>query len=178
MTADELHRIMPSATAANITRFAQPISDAMEEFGIVTPERMSMFLANVAHETGQLQFITELWGPTPAQIHYEGRHDLGNVFPGDGFKFRGRGLFQITGRANYKKCGDALGLDLTTSPELLEEPIPASRSAGWFWDSRNLNGLADRGLFLAVVKKINGGLNGLQDRQKFLALANDVFRAA
>ncbi|NWC11080.1 glycoside hydrolase family 19 protein, partial [Pseudomonas agarici] len=107
----------------------------------------------------------EIWGPTPAQAGYEGRKDLGNTHPCDGSKYRGRGLIQITGRANYESCGKALGLDLIAAPELLEHPGPACMSAGWFWSARGLNALADAGQFTKITSRINGGQNGAEDRQ-------------
>jgi putative chitinase len=102
---------------------------------------------------------------------YEGRKDLGNIEPGDGVKFKGRGLIQITGRTNYGALSKALGADLINHPELLEGPVYASLSAGWFWDSRKLNELADVMDFLRITRRINGGLTNLEDRQKYFALA-------
>jgi putative chitinase len=90
---------------------------------------------------------------------------LGNKVNGDGFKYRGRGLIQVTGRANYAACGEALGLDLINRPELLEQPQYAAMSAAWFWSFRGLNTLADQSDFLKITKRINGGTNGLADRQ-------------
>ncbi len=176
ITSGQLHHIMPQAAAERVEMFVQPLDAAMQEFGITTPERAAMFVAQIAHESGQLQWLVELWGPTEAQKGYEGRKDLGNVFPGDGFKFRGRGLLQTTGRANYKRVGDALGLDLVDQPDLLSEPMAASRSAGWYWETHHCNALADRGLFVAVTKAINGGLNGLEDRETFYARAKEVLK--
>ena len=118
--------------------------------------------------------MKEIWGPTKAQARYEGRADLGNTQPGDGSKFRGRGLIQITGRSNYKTCGEALGLDLITQPELLEKPQHACMSAVWFWATRGLNTLADEGKFDTITSRINGGLNGLADRQALYARALKV----
>jgi putative chitinase len=155
-------------------RFAEPITAAMAEFDINTPARQAAFLAQVGHESGGLHWTTELWGPTAAQRGYEGRKDLGNTQLGDGFRFRGRGLIQTTGRFNYQGTGLALGLDLVANPDLLSEPVPAARSAGWFWKARGLNEVADRGDFLAITKRINGGYNGLSERQMLWAGAKDA----
>ena len=103
----------------------------MREFDINTPLRQAAFLAQVGHESGGLHWLVELWGPTLAQRHYEDRDDLGNTIPGDGLRFRGRGLLQTTGRSNYLRTGKALGVDLIANPEKLAEPELASRSAGW-----------------------------------------------
>ena len=143
----------------------------MAEFEINTPARQAAFLAQIGHESGQLRYVREL----ASGAAYEGRKDLGNTQPGDGVRFKGRGLIQITGRANYLKCGEALGLDLIADPELLEQPINACRSAGWFWESRGLNALADAGDFLRITKRINGGTNGLADRQALYESAQQVF---
>jgi len=140
------------------------LNAAMEEFGIDTPQRIAAFIAQVGHESGRLLYVKELWGPTPSQSGYDGRSDLGNVIAGDGFKFRGRGLLQVTGRANYKRVGDALGLDLVSHPELLEQPDVAARSAGLFWKMHELNEWADRGDTAAITRRINGGINGLKER--------------
>ena len=97
--------------------------------------------------------------------YLEGRADLGNTQPGDGSKYRGRGLIQITGRANYRDCGEALNLDLINHPELLEKPQHACQSAAWFWSTRGLNTLADQNKFDTITRRINGGQNGAADRQ-------------
>lgn len=144
--------------------WADPLSAAMALYAIDSPARQAAFVAQVGHESGRLIYVRELWGPTSVQEGYEGRVDLGNTQPGDGFKYRGRGLIQVTGRANYGRCGDALVLPLTDHPELLERPDNASLSAAWFWNSRGLSALADIGDFNTITRRINGGLNGLQDR--------------
>ena len=169
VTAAQLHAIMPLA-GARADVFAPILADVMLFRQINTPARAAAFLAQVGHESGQLLYVRELWGPTPAQQRYEGRADLGNTQPGDGKRFLGRGLIQITGRKNYAACGMALGLDLTAHPELLESPSHAAASAAWFWLQNNLNRYADRGDFLGLSIAINGknknGLpNGWQDRQ-------------
>ena len=147
----------------------------MAEFEINTPQRQAMFLAQIGHESGGLKWTTEIWGPTPAQARYEGRKDLGNVQPGDGYKFRGRGLIQTTGRANYTRTGTALTLDLLNKPELLTLPVNAAMSAAYFWESNGLNELADTGSVERVTRRVNGGTNGLADRQALYAAAVKVF---
>jgi putative chitinase len=157
--------------------WADPLSAAMALYAIDSPARQAAFIAQVGHESGRLIYVRELWGPTPAQEGYEGRADLGNTEPGDGFKFRGRGLIQVTGRANYATCGVALCLPLTDSPELLETPSNASQSATWFWNQHGLNAFADTGDFETITRRINGGLNGLQDRLALYALAKSALGA-
>jgi putative chitinase len=173
VTANQLKQILPLAGARADT-FCGPLNAAMAEFGINTADRQAAFIAQVAHESGQLRYTRELWGPTPAQRAYEGRADLGNAYPGDGFLYRGRGLIQITGRANYKACGAALGLDLPLFPELLEQPMYAARSAGWFWKTHGLNELADAGDQVKITRRINGGTNGLAERLAFFDIAKRV----
>lgn len=138
----------------------------MALYGIDSPARQAAFIAQVGHESGRLVYVRELWGPTPVQRRYEGRKDLGNTNPGDGFRYRGRGLIQVTGRTNYARCGAALGIDLVDAPALLERPDNAALSAAWFWTSRGLSELADTGDFERITRRINGGLNGLNDRLK------------
>ena len=135
---------------------------------------MAAFIAQVGHESGQLKYVKEIWGPTAAQARYEGRKDLGNTVAGDGSKYRGRGLIQITGRANYMACGEGLGLDLIKQPELLEKPQHACMSAAWFWATEGLSKLADAGQFDKITQRINGGQNGAADRQALYARALKV----
>lgn len=159
ITLDQLKAIMPYAgTRAAV--FLLALNDAMDEFGIDTPTRQAAFLAQVCHESGSLRYVREL----ASGAAYEGRVDLGNTEPGDGVRYKGRGLIQVTGRANYRVCGQVLGLPLEDEPELLEQVGAACRSAGWFWRSRNLNELADEGNFKVITRRINGGLNGFADR--------------
>lgn len=156
---DQLTNIMP-ASAGRATTYVYPLNQAMLKFGIVTAKRSSAFIAQVAHESGELRYVREISDGS----QYEGRLDLGNTQPGDGHRYVGRGLIQVTGRTNYLAAGAALGLDLINHPELLEVPENAANSAGWFWSSRGLNQLADTDLFGAITKKINGGYNGLDAR--------------
>ena len=160
MTQEELLKIMPYSYRANREKFAAPLTEAMLEFNIDTPRRQAFFLAQIAHESGSLQYVLEL----ATGGAYEGRTDLGNTEPGDGIRYKGRGLIQVTGRNNYDKCGQALGIDLISNPELLEQPENAARSAGWFWATHNLNESADNNDLRTNTRIINGGYNGLIDR--------------
>ena len=170
ITLEDLRAICTRTKSAQLALFVQPLNAAMREFEIdQNVARETHFLAQVAHESGGFNYVREI----ASGAAYEGRTDLGNVIEGDGERFRGRGLIQITGRANYASCGTALGLDLLGSPELLELPQNAARSAGWFWESHGCNALADNGDARAITKRINGGVNGLQDRLTYLQLAQE-----
>lgn len=158
------------------------INAAMAQYDIDTPARIGMFLANVGHETGGLKWLQEIWGPTPAQLRYEGRQDLGNTQAGDGKRFMGRGMFQTTGRANYRKLTQRLRArlpqaevpDFESSPELLALPAWAALSAADYVGMRDLNRFADRGAFVDYVKGVNGGTNGLEDRMRLWVAAQKV----
>ncbi|WP_223472902.1 MULTISPECIES: glycoside hydrolase family 19 protein [unclassified Pseudomonas] len=173
ITAQQLLQILPNAGAKAVV-FAPALNTAMGRYQIVGLQRVAAFIAQIGHESGQLRYVRELWGPTPAQARYEGRADLGNVMPGDGFRFRGRGLIHITGRANHAECGEALGLDLISHPESLEHPEWAAKSAAWFWSTRGLNTLADTGAFDKITSRINGGQNGAEERRKLYDRALEV----
>lgn len=160
----KLLQILPNA-GRQAGVFVPVLNVAMNRYGIVGTSRAAAFIAQVGHESGQLRYVREIWGPTAQQSGYEGRADLGNTVKGDGSKYRGRGLIQVTGRSNYKACGEALGLDLINQPELLEQPQHAAMSAAWFWSTKGLNTLADEGDFVKITRRINGGINGLADRQ-------------
>lgn len=165
----QLQRIMPHASLDRCVLYCAPLNDAMTEFDIDTPIRQAAFLAQLAHESAELRYVREL----ATGEAYEHRAALGNTEPGDGVRYKGRGLIQITGRLNYAQCGDALGIgaDILQHPELLEEPVNACRSAAWFWSSRHLNDLADQGDFLRITKRINGGTNGYGARLGYWELA-------
>jgi putative chitinase len=168
IAAEQLHAVMPLA-GARADAFAAPLSSAMERFEVNTPARAAAFLAQIAYESGQLRFLREIWGPTPAQRRYEGRVDLGNTEPGDGKRFMGRGLIQITGRKNYLLCGFGLHLDLVAQPELLEQAGHAAASAAWYWQAHSLNRFADAGDFVGLTRAINGGTNGITERRQLWA---------
>jgi putative chitinase len=165
---------------ARAAKWADPLNAAMERYEINTPARQAAFLAQVGHESGRLIYVREIWNPAqcPWQARYEGRADLGNVQPGDGARFRGRGLIQITGRANYRACGAALGEDLEAHPELLEQPIFAAMSAAWFWKFHGCNELADQGRFREITRVINGGFNGQTDRVALWKSAKEALDVA
>jgi len=149
------------------------LTGAMLEFGITEPDDCAMFLAQIGHESGSLRYVREIWGPTVAQRGYEGRADLGNTQPGDGFRYRGGGPPQLTGRANYREAGQALGFDLESEPDLIELPHISARVAGWFWRSRGMSRLS--GDLEAATRRINGGTNGLADRGRRLTVARMAF---
>lgn len=134
-----------------------------------TAARLANFLGQAAHETGAFRYLREVWGPTDAQKRYEGRRDLGNTQRGDGYRFRGRGIFQLTGRANYRDIGASIGQPLETNPELAERPDIAVLTACRYWQSRGLNALADQGLEDTITRRINGGTNGIAERRVYVA---------
>jgi putative chitinase len=171
ITKDILLKIMPNLHGSRCEECFQFLQQAMEEFEINTPLRESAFLAQIAHESGEFQYLEEIWGPTDAQKHYEPpskkADELGNTEPGDGNWFKGRGAIQLTGRGNYKKFGELLDLDLVTHPEWVADPQVAFRVSGAFWKSNGLNELADQQQFEKITRRINGGLNGQAERLKF-----------
>lgn len=171
-------------TAERAATFAPALAETCARFGIITSERIAMFLAQIGHESGSLRFVAEIWGPTAAQQRYEGRKDLGNTQPGDGERFRGRGLIQTTGRFNYGATAEGLRAYRADVPDFVAEPQALERlpwsalSAGWYWSSRGLNRLADAGDFEAITRRINGGLNGQDDRLARLVRARQAVLAA
>jgi putative chitinase len=169
LTVDQLIGIAPS-TKSKAGQFVPLINATFAEFGINTKARKKAFVAQVLHESGRLIYLKEI----ASGAKYEGRKDLGNTQPGDGIKYKGRGLIQITGRANYTKAASALGIDCVNNPSLLEQPENAVRVSGWFWKTNGCNEIADTGDFVKLTKRINGGTNGLSDRQSLLSSCNTV----
>lgn len=191
VTAEQLAAAM-AIPLSRAEKWAGAMSAAMAAYEIDNHKRIAAFLAQVGHESGRLVYTREIWGPTKQQLRYERNHAapwpptpqdqtnrlafaLGNSQTGDGSRYRGRGLIQITGRDNYRQAGQALGIDLEASPDTLELPEFAAMSAAWYWDSRRLNQLADVGKFDALTKAINGGLNGQADRVALHQSAQRVF---
>ncbi|WLG96975.1 glycoside hydrolase family 19 protein [Pseudomonas sp. FP198] len=179
LTQQQLIKIMPDARAqAGV--FIPALNTAMSRYRIDTPKRIAAFLAQVGHESGQLRYVREL-----GSEQYLSKYDTGTLAvrlgnstrpDGDGQKYRGRGLIQITGHDNYLRCSLGLFGDerLLALPELLEQPQWAAQSAAWFWAQNGLNELADRDQFNSITRRINGGLNGLQDRLQLWARAREV----
>lgn len=170
LTDDQLDRIAIYATDKLRARYLPLLNAAFGEYQINTAPRIAAFLAQIIHESGSFRYLKEI----ASGAAYEGNKSLGNVCKGDGVKYKGRGLIQVTGRANYLKCGQALGLDLMTHPELLEQPIHAVASAAWFWNTHNCNALADVAQFHQITRVINGGYNGLDERLKIWKLAKSA----
>jgi putative chitinase len=160
---------MPNANVERVDEIFPYLVSGMEQYEINTYLRECHFIAQLAHESGEFRYMEEL----ASGKAYEGRKDLGNVNPGDGVRYKGRGCIQITGATNYFACGKSLGVDFIHNPELLETPEYASKSACWFWSSRGLNKIADTDNILTITKRINGGTNGLADRQKYLDRAKE-----
>lgn len=174
ITRAELQQVMPHA-GTKLDAFLSPINDAMATYDISTPLRIAAFLAQAAHESGELQFTQEL----ASGKEYDGRKCLGNDdLDGqeDGVAFKGRGLLQVTGRNNYRDCSMALFGDfrLFEQPQMLEEPRWACMSAGWFWSVNKLNQLADQQDMRGITKRINGGYNGMESRLTYYKAALDA----
>ncbi len=162
------------AAEQDVEQLSAGIQQVLTNRNIDTPLRRAHFLAQIGHESGELHFRAEIANGEA----YEGRIDLGNSTPGDGRRFKGRGLIQLTGRANYAEYGRELGreADLLQTPELVETDIDLCIDvAGWFWAKRGLNALADTDDLTAVTKRINGGLNGLGDRRRLLKRTKSLF---
>jgi len=172
ITNEIIRGIAPSISEKAVETFVPYLSQYQGD--VDTVERIAAFLAQVLHESGCFRFVREL----ASGEAYEGRADLGNVFEGDGVKFKGRGLIQITGRANYKTLSMAMyGNDqLIQTPDLLATPENAVRSAYWFWETHKLNELADAGDLEKITRRINGGLNGWAERKMFYDRALKVLK--
>ena len=143
----------------------------LDTFHINTPQRVAHFMAQCCHETGGLKFLKECGNSVYFKKYDKGKlaKMLGNTKPGDGERYKGRGLIHITGRANYQAYQDSgyCKGDIMSSPWLLEQPIGAAKSGMWWWMKHGLNELADKGDLVAVTKKVNGGTNGLEDRKRW-----------
>lgn len=177
---DLLRHLAPSVSGIRASRQDEVIigagavlSAACAEGAIASPLRIAHFIAQIAHESDGF-CTTEEYASGAA---YEGRTDLGNVNAGDGRRYKGRGLIQLTGRANYRAAGVALGIDLEGYPELGADPAVSVSIAVWYWTSRQLNGWADRDDLVTITKRVNGGTNGLASRRDYLAAAKAAVAA-
>ena len=171
VTADQFYAIAPQTSLAKLAPLVDPLSIALAKYSINTPLRICHFLAQTCHESDQYNTTEEY----ASGADYEWDADLGNTQKGDGVRFKGRSLICVTGRNNYKDCGDALGFDFVSSPELLASPEYAWLGACWFWDTHQLNNLADQDRFRDITLVINGGTNGIDQRLEALERAKQIF---
>jgi putative chitinase len=174
LTLAQLRDVMPHLPKERAEAYLEPLNKALAEYDVGTPKRRAAFLAQLAHESGELRFMEEI----ASGEAYEGRKDLGNTQPGDGKRYKGRGPIQLTGRGNYRRAGKVLGLELEEHPEEAAKPEVGFRVAGWFWKTHGLNELADQGDFRQITRRINGGYNGLKSREKYYQRALEVLGVA
>lgn len=167
ITAAQLKAIMPGVSDQKVLEALPHLNRAMREANINTPRRQAMFLAQLGHESGGLKWMEEL----SSGEQYEGRRDLGNVHRGDGVRFKGRGPIQLTGRANYAKAGEALGMDLVNNPTRVSNVDVGFRTAAWYWKDKGLNAPSDRGDVSGATRLINPGMRHLQDRAAYFERA-------
>jgi predicted chitinase len=172
LSVKQLRAVMQHLSEERAGQFLKPLNDAMKEFEINTPKRQAAFLAQIAHESGELKYMEEI----ASGEAYEGRASLENTQTGDGKRYKGRGPIQLTGRGNYRKAGAALKLDLEGKPELAAEPANGCRISGWFWKTHGLNELADKDEFRQITRRINGGYNGEARREEFFKRAKDALK--
>lgn len=171
ITLDELKAIAVDGKPERIEAFYEPLLKTLAYYNIDTPLRICHFLAQILHESGSLKYTEEI----ASGEAYEGRKDLGNVVAGDGVRYKGRGLIQLTGRANYEAYQTERGFPVLSTPELIATDFNvAADVSGWFWDRRNLNLFADADNLSAITKRVNGGLTGFQDRKRHLDKAKSV----
>lgn len=174
ITAELLRRVAGiKKTTQVMVGLAEHLPEVLEKYSINTLNRLAHFLAQIGHESDHFQTLREY----ASGVAYEGRKDLGNVRAGDGKRYRGRGAIQLTGRANYKKFGDQLGIDFENNPELAEQPKYSALTAGAYWNDRKLNAHADKDDVVTITRRINGGLNGLEARKAMLARAKVALAA-
>lgn len=161
--ANQLRRVVPGLSASRAAKITPHLNAAMHEAGISSKKEQAAFVAQLAHESGGFKYFEEL----ASGKAYEGRRDLGNTRRGDGRRFKGRGPIQLTGRANYRKAGKALGIDLEHNPKLASRTDVGFRTAAWYWKTRGVGKAARAGNFRKATKLINGGYNGYADRLRY-----------
>lgn len=176
ITAGTLRQIAPNAKGPLLEVLAPALNSVLPQYDITTPLRIAHFLAQAALETDGFKTLEE-YGGAGYFRRYDGRADLGNTEPGDGARYHGRGIFQLTGRSNYRQMGARLGYNLESNPEMAADPVVSVRIAGEYWKSREISAKADADDLEGVTRKINGGLNGLADRRTYLDRAKRVLAA-
>lgn len=179
LTLDQLKAIIAPTKYSDekLNEITDALNQTFSRYQIDNELRICHFLAQVLHESVAFLYTEEIWGPTAAQLKYEGRADLGNTSPGDGYKFRGRGWIQLTGRSNYAKASEAFGQDYVGNPDVLKDYPMAAIISGWFWDTHGLNSHADSDDVMTITHIINGGYNGIDSRKTWLAKAKRVIMA-
>jgi len=164
---------MGGLSEGKANQYLPALNKAMNDGSINSCPRKSAFLAQLAHESGQLIY----WEELASGDAYEGRADLGNTHPGDGRRYKGRGPIQLTGRSNYRSAGQALGLPLEANPTMVSETNVGFKTSIWFWNSRSLNQLADsntQSSFDQITRRVNGGYNGKSSRDAYWHKAKQV----
>lgn len=177
---EKLGALYKHCPRARLGLFVEPLNQILPKYGVSTLPRLHMSLAQIGHESGELRYTSEI----ASGEAYEGRRDLGNSQPGDGKKYKGRGLIQLTGRRNYALASVALDLPLLENPELLTEPLYAVQVSAWFWQNTKLSEIADQNdlaAFRKISYRINGGReprdpNGWADRLRLWKLAQEIFK--
>jgi putative chitinase len=170
-TQDKLRIVLPLAVESRVKLYFEPLKAGMVRYGITTPLQMAHFIAQVGHESGSLLYSEEI----ASGAAYEGRRNLGNTKPGDGVRFKGRGLIQLTGRSNYTAYSKYTGIDYVSNPEIVaNDPMVSVDASCWFWVDRKLPALAEADDVKAVTRTINGGYNGLDERIANLRRAKAV----
>jgi len=172
ITADILKRLCPSSKQAIVDGVVLYFNKYADEYEISNELRVCHFLAQAAHESAHFMTLEEY----ASGDAYEGRSDLGNTQPGDGRRYKGRGIFQLTGRANYVTYGNKLGVDLVNDPPLAATPEISVRTAMEYWKTRGLNAFADANDIITITRRINGGTNGLDDRRSYLAKIQRILK--
>ena len=174
VTRERLLHLAPSANTTIVAGLAGRFAELAGDHAVTTRLRICHFLAQAAHETDGFRTLEEYGGPAYF-ARYEGRRDLGNTQAGDGIRYHGRGIFQLTGRANYRRFGRIVGIDLEAEPERAKEPETSLRIAFAYWSARAINAAADADDIERVTRLINGGRNGLTQRTRYLEKAKEIW---
>lgn len=170
ITREMIRTIAPNSRDEIVVPLVTYMNKHLAKYEVNTYLRICHFIAQAAHESASFRTLEEF----ASGAAYEGRKDLGNVNKGDGVRYKGRGIFQLTGRANYRDMSKKLGVDLEGNPELAETPEISVLTALEYWKSRGLNRFADADDVSTITRRINGGFNGFEDRKKYLTRAKNV----